>query len=591
MSHSKALYFRLLKYVRPYRWQFSVAIFGMVLFAATEPALPALMQPMLDGSFIEKDETMITLVPILLVLLYLVRGIASFTTTVGLNWVSNKVIMDLRSEMFQRLLTLSNGYYDEHPTGTTLSKLTFDVNLVAGASTEVLIILVRDSLSILGLLAWMFYIDWQLSLIIFLTAPIIILIVRSISARLRHLNHSLQDHMGSITQILEESITGQRVIKIFGGEAYETERFHQAINRVRTFTMKSITTAAINSPVVQLVTVSALAAIVYIASIQSAQDEITVGEFISFFSAMAMLITPIKRLTGMNEVLQRGLAAAESVFSLIDQQAEVDPKQPVPLRQASLIEFNQLSLRYPGSDNPALNNIQLTIQPNESVALVGPSGSGKSTLVNLLPLFYRPSEGEIRIDQVNILSLSLRELRSHIALVSQDVTLFNDTVAANIAYGAMADATPEQIREVARKAHALEFIEKLPEGFEAMIGERGTRLSGGQRQRIAIARALLKDAPILILDEATSALDSHSEKQIQLALDELVQGRTTLMIAHRLSTIAKADRIIVMDEGCIVEQGTHESLYPQKGVYTHLYDLQFKVEPDRIDVTSGSMNG
>jgi subfamily B ATP-binding cassette protein MsbA len=534
------------------------------------------MQPMLDGSFIEKDETMIVLVPILLVLLYLVRGIATFTTTVGLSWVSNKVITDLRSEMFERLLTLPNSYYDNNPTGTTISKLTYDVNQVAGASTEVLIILVRDSLAIVGLLAWMFYIDWQLSLIIFLTTPIIILIVRSISTRLRRLNHSLQDHMGSITQILEESISGQRVIKIFGGEQYETDRFDHTINRVRSYTMKSVTTAAINSPVVQFVTVSALAVIVYIASIQSSHDEITVGQFISFFSAMAMLITPVKRITGMNEILQRGLAAAESVFALIDQQPEVDPAQPTALKQASNIEFDHLTLRYPGNDSDALHNIQLTIQPNETVALVGPSGSGKSTLVNLLPLFYRPTEGTIRINQIDILELSLKDLRSHIALVSQDVTLFNDTVAANIAYGAMSHATPEQVRDAAEKAHALEFIEKLPGGFESLIGERGTRLSGGQRQRIAIARALLKDAPILILDEATSALDSHSEKQIQLALDELVKGRTTLMIAHRLSTIAKADRIIVMDEGKIVEEGTHDSLYAEGGIYTHLYDLQFQ---------------
>ncbi|MBT3402829.1 MAG: lipid A export permease/ATP-binding protein MsbA [Gammaproteobacteria bacterium] len=576
MRQSKEHYLRLLKYVRPYRGQFSLAILGMVVFAATEPALPALMQPMLDGSFIEKDETMIVLVPILLILLYLVRGIASFTTTVGLNWVSNRVIMDLRTEMFQRLLNLPNNYYDSHPTGTTISKLTYDVNQVAGASTEVLIILVRDSLSILGLLAWMFYIDWKLSLIIFLTAPIIVMIVRSISSRLRRLNHSLQDHMGSITQILEEAITGQRVIKIFGGEKYENDRFHYAINQVRTFTMKTITTAAINSPVVQLITVTALAAVVYIASVQSANNEITVGEFISFFSAMAMLITPVKRLTGINEILQKGLAAAESVFELVDQVPEASPQSPIALSEVQQIEFNNLSLKYSGNDSNSLHQIQLTIAPNETLALVGQSGSGKSTLVNLLPLFYRPTEGEIRIGNTDITNLSLGELRKNIALVSQDVTLFNDTVAANIAYGSLSGTTIDQVRQAAEKAHALEFIEKLPQGFETIIGERGTRLSGGQRQRIAIARALLKDAPILILDEATSALDSHSEKQIQMALDELVKNRTTLMIAHRLSTIAKADRIIVMDEGKIVEEGTHESLYRLDGVYTHLYDLQFQ---------------
>ena len=576
MTSSKAQYLRLLRYVKPYKGRFSLAILGMVVFAATEPALPALMQPMLDGSFIEKDETMIMLVPIALILLYLVRGIASFATTVGLNWVANRVIMDLRTEMFQRLLTLPNHYYDNHPTGTTLSKLTYDVNQVAGASTEVLVTLVRDTLSIIGLLAWMLYIDWKLSLIIFLTTPFIILIVRSISGRLRRLNHALQDHMGEITQVLEEGITGQRVVKIFGGETYEHERFHQAINRVRTFTMKTVTTAAINSPVVQLVTVTALAAVVYIASIQSANNEITVGEFISFFSAMAMLITPVKRLTGVNEVLQRGLAAAESVFALIDQQPEREPTQPIILKQPDTIEFKQVSLQYPEESRHALNRIDLTVTPNETLALVGPSGSGKTTLVNLLPLFYRPTEGTVRIGGIDVTDISLQELRSHIALVSQDVTLFNDSIAANIAYGSMSNATQEQIKQAAEKAHALEFIEQLPNGFDTQIGERGTRLSGGQRQRIAIARALLKDAPILILDEATSALDSHSEQQIQLALEELVKGRTTLMIAHRLSTIAKADRIIVMSEGQIAEEGTHDALYALDGIYTHLYNSQFR---------------
>jgi len=576
MTSSKAQYLRLLRYVKPYKGRFSLAILGMVVFAATEPALPALMQPMLDGSFIEKDETMIMLVPIALILLYLVRGIASFATTVGLNWVANRVIMDLRTEMFQRLLTLPNHYYDNHPTGTTLSKLTYDVNQVAGASTEVLVTLVRDTLSIIGLLAWMLYIDWKLSLIIFLTTPFIILIVRSISGRLRRLNHALQGHMGEITQVLEEGITGQRVVKIFGGETYEHERFHQAINRVRTFTMKTVTTAAINSPVVQLVTVTALAAVVYIASIQSANNEITVGEFISFFSAMAMLITPVKRLTGVNEVLQRGLAAAESVFALIDQQPEREPTQPIILKQPDTIEFKQVSLQYPEESRHALNRIDLTVTPNETLALVGPSGSGKTTLVNLLPLFYRPTEGTVRIGGIDVTDISLQELRRHIALVSQDVTLFNDSIAANIAYGSMSNATQEQIKQAAEKAHALEFIEQLPNGFDTQIGERGTRLSGGQRQRIAIARALLKDAPILILDEATSALDSHSEQQIQLALEELVKGRTTLMIAHRLSTIAKADRIIVMSEGQIAEEGTHDALYALDGIYTHLYNSQFR---------------
>jgi len=576
MNNGKELYLRLLKYVESYKKKFLVAIFGMVIFAATEPALPALMKPMLDGSFIEKNEQMMLLIPILLILIYIIRGTATFITAVALNWISYTVITELRIEMFQRLITLPNSYYDNHPTGTTISKLTYDVNQVGQAATEVLIILVRDSLAIIGLVSWMLYLDWQLSLLVFITAPIIILIVRSVSIRLRSINHSLQDQMGILTQILEESISGQRIIKIFNGSQYETNRIKDITTQIRLFNMKNIVTTNITSPIVQIVSVSALSAVVYIASIQSANNQITAGEFISFFAAMAMLMTPVKRITGVNAILQRGLAASDSVFNLIDQKPEKDPALPIILEQIGSIEFDKVSISYPGNNATVLKHIQLTIRPNETVALVGSSGSGKSTLANLLPLFYVPTDGHIRINNINILDLSLKELRSKIALVSQDIILFNDTIASNIAYGAMSDASLDQIYDAADKAHALEFIEKLPNGFKSIIGEKGMLLSGGQRQRIAIARALLKDAPILILDEATSALDSKSEQHIQLALDELIKDRTTLMIAHRLSTIAKADRIIVMDGGRIVEEGTHDYLYKLGGIYAHLYDLQFQ---------------
>ncbi len=572
----RTLYFRLLKHVYPYRGRFLLAIFGMVLFAATEPALPALMQPMLDGSFIEKDETMIVLIPILLVLLYLVRSIARFISTVALHWVSNKVVMDLRALMFDRLLTLPISYYDRQPAGTTISKLTYDVSQVANAATDVLIILVRDSLTVLGLLGWMLYVDWKLSLIVFLIVPVIISVVRIVSKKLRGLNHTVQDAMGGTTQIAEEAIFGHRVVKIFGGELYETRRFHDAINRVRQYIMKTVVVGAINSSVVHMVTITALAVLVYIASVKSSQNELTVGQFISFFGAMAMLIAPVKRLTSLNEQLQRGLAAADSVFALMDEKPESNPKQPVTLPTVGEVAFKNLTFRYHEQDDPALKGINLTVHHNETIALVGTSGSGKSTLVNLLPLFYAPTSGSIEIDGTNIRDISLQELRQHIALVSQDVVLFNDTVAANIAYGALADATPEKIRDAASHAHALEFIEQLPNGFDTMIGDKGTRLSGGQRQRLAIARALLKNAPILILDEATSALDSHAERYIQEALDELVKDRTTLMIAHRLSTIAHADRILVLENGEIIEEGDHATLYAQGGKYTHLYDTQFQ---------------
>jgi len=382
--------------------------------------------------------------------------------------------------------------------------------------------------------------------------------------------------MGSITQILEEGILGQRVVKIFDGTSYEQDRFDLAANKVRLFTMKTIITSAANSPIVQLVTVSALAGIVYIASLQSSNNEITAGEFMSFFGAMAMLITPIKRLTSVNEILQRGLAASESVFQLIDQPPEINPDNNLHLKEPGQIEFNNISLTYPGNDSATLKDIQLTIAPNETIALVGHSGSGKTTLANILPLIYQPSSGSVLINGINIQELPLRRLRDQISLVSQDIVLFNDTVSANIAYGSLSNFSSEQICHAAKQAHALDFIEELPNGFDTVIGEKGARLSGGQRQRLAIARALLKDAPILILDEATSALDSHSEKEIQAALDTLIKDRTTIIIAHRLSTISNADRIVVMQDGKIIEEGPHSLLYENDGLYTHLYNTQFE---------------
>jgi len=380
--------------------------------------------------------------------------------------------------------------------------------------------------------------------------------------------------MGTFTHLLEEVISNQQIIKIFDGAQHELNRFTELTKQIRLFNMKNIVTSNIISPTVQMISVFALASVVYIASIQSASDQITVGEFISFFAAMAMLATPVKRITSVNSVLQRGLAASESVFKLIDQKAEYTPTTPINIDRAGIIEFNNVSMSYDDNKDMTLNNIQLMIHPNETVALIGTSGSGKSTLINLIPLFYAPTKGHISIDKVNIQDMSIKDLRGNIALVSQDVDLFDDTVAANIAYGSMENSSIEQIREAAKQAFALEFIEKLPDGFNSTIGEKGSRLSGGQRQRIAIARALLKNAPILILDEATSALDSNSEKQIQLALDELFKNRTTIMIAHRLTSISKADRIIVLDDGKIVEEGTHDSLHKLGGIYAHLYDLQ-----------------
>lgn len=571
--NSKELYLRLLGHVRPYTRLFAIAILGMVVTAATEPALPALFKPLLDESFVARDAASTRFTVLLLIGVFVIRGVATYTSTVALAWVSNKVVMDLRELMFSRILELPVGYYAENTSGGLVSKLLYNVNQVRTAATTVLVVLVRDSLAVLGLLGWMFYLDWQLSLIFFLAAPVISLVVKLISYRLRRLNRSLQESLGGMTHVLEETINGSKVVKVFRGEEYERSRFFDVINWVRRYEMKITTTAAANVPVVQLITVMALAVIVYISTLKG---EMSVGGFVSFFGAMAMLFSPIKRLTSINEHLQRGLAAAESVFQLIDEAPEPATGTRAVGRLEGRIEFEHVGLSYGHRGVEVLRDISLSIAPGETVALVGRSGSGKSSLINLIPRFYLPSRGRVLIDGIDIQDMILTDLRANIALVTQDVVLFNDTVAANIAYGAARQADRARIEEAAGAAHAMEFIRQLPDGLETQVGENGVRLSGGQRQRIAIARALYKDAPILILDEATSALDSQAERHVQSALEELRRGRTTLVIAHRLSTVEQADRIVVLEHGEIVETGTHAELMAAGEVYAGLYRMGFE---------------
>lgn len=572
---TKALYFRLLSQVRPYWGTFLLAVVSMVILAATEPAIPALLKPLLDGSFIDKDLTWIKLVPILLVALFLVRGIVTFSSNVALGWVAHRVVMDLRAKMFERLLALPAQFFDKNPSGTLIAKLTYDVNNICDAATKVVIVLVKDTLAIIGLLAWMFYLSWELSLIMFIAAPFIVIVVIVLSKRLRNVSRALQRAMGDMTQVMEEGVHGNKVVKVFGGQQYENERFRVVINWVRRYSTKVVTASAINVPVVQLIAALALAVIIYIASLQSAADQITVGTFVSFFGAMGLLFSPIKRLTSVNEPLQRGLAGAESVFALIDESPEPDTGTTAIGRVRGRLEFRAVSFRYPGHDRTVLRDIDLGVEPGETIALVGQSGSGKSTLINLIPRFYDPSEGGIFLDGHDLRSLRLNSLRDNIAVVPQETLLFNDTIAANIAYGMSHPPSEARIRQAAETACAMEFIEDLPEGLQTMVGENGIRMSGGQRQRIAIARALLRDAPILLLDEATSALDSRTEKLIHSALAELMRGRTTLIIAHRLSTVKGADRIVAMEGGIIREIGTHEELLAKGGIYSKLYQWQF----------------
>jgi subfamily B ATP-binding cassette protein MsbA len=488
--------------------------------------------------------------------------------------------MDLRGRMFDRLQVLPIHFFDNHSSGNIISRHTYNVSRVMNAATDVIITLVKDTLTIVGLLAYALYINWQLSLIVFVIAPPTALTIRYFSRRMRRLSRSLQDSVGDITRVIQEAINGNREVRIFGGEEYERRRFHDINNWIRRYNMKVAAASEINVPVVQIITVGALSVVVYFAAIQSQSGAITVGEFVSLITALALLSAPIKRLTKLNVQLQSGLAAAESVFSLIDESPEIDRGETTLDRVRGDLAFRHVYYTHVGSNRSVLRDINLEIKAGETIALVGPSGGGKTTLASLLPRFYNPSAGTILLDGVDIQEITLASLRKQIAFVGQHIILFNDTVAANIAYGVQGRKVGDpEIRAAAEKAHALEFIEKLPDGFNTMVGENGVRLSAGQRQRLAIARALIKDAPILILDEATSALDTESEKIVQAALDTLRSGRTSLIIAHRLSTIENADRILVMQDGSIVEQGPHNELLQRDGAYARLYKAQSRPHP------------
>jgi len=577
---SSGLYLRLLKYVAPYWRIFALALIGMVMVGLTEVALPALMKPLLDGTFVYKDQALMRWMPAVIIAVVVVRGSAEYMAAYSINWVGNKLVMDLREAMFSKLLGLPTPYYDDHASGNLISKLTYDVTQVTAAGTSVLTVMFKDSVSLVGLLIYMLWLNWKLTLLALVMTPLIVGVVRLISVRLRMSSRSVQQAMGDVTQVLQETIEGHKVVKLFGGQRYEGARFGEQVNRVRRFMMKQTTAAAASVPIVQLLAGLALAAIVYLATQQSSGNEITVGEFVSFITAMLMLTAPLKRITGVNEPLQRGLAAAESVFDLIDQPAESDPGRSAIARVDGAIRFDNVSFTYANADRPALQGITLTINPAETVALVGASGGGKTTLANLVPRFYRPTGGRILLDGYDLETLTLASLRANIALVSQDVVLFNDSVAANIAYGVMRDTSEADIVKAAEAAHAMEFIRAMPDGLNTLVGENGVRLSGGQRQRLAIARALLKNAPVLILDEATSALDSESERHVQAALETLMQGRTTMVIAHRLSTIERANRIVVLDRGQIAEIGSHRELLAAGGIYARLYEIQFA--PGRV---------
>ncbi len=575
MHSSRELYLRLLSHVRPHWKGFVLTLIATALAAATEPLFPALMKPLLDNGFGKGGSEWLAWLPLAIIGIFVLRGVAGFLAGYGMSWVSVRVITDLRQLMFERLMRLPTSYFDAHASSVPATRIAYDVNGVSAAATSTLTVLIRDSLSVMGLVGWLLYLNWKLTLISLAVIPLIGFIIRAFSARLRRLSLSAQEGMAQMNGVLHESVRGQKVVKIFGGEAHATSRFSKVNNALRGYGMRQAIAAAAVAPITQIFASVGLAIVVYVALQQSASNETTVGSFVSFITAMLLLLAPLKHLADINAPLQRGLAAAESVFRMLDETPEVDTGTVDLGRARGEIEFSAVSLRYPGAERDALAAIDLQIRPGETLALVGPSGGGKTSFVNLVPRFYHPSGGQIRIDGHDIEALTLNSLRANIAHVGQDVFLFDDTVSANIAYGEKRDASRDEIEAAARAAHALEFITAMPQGFDTVIGENGARLSGGQRQRIAIARAILKDAPILILDEATSALDSESERAVQAALETLMRGRTTLVIAHRLSTVERADRIVVLSQGRIAEIGNHAELLAAGGLYASLYRLQF----------------
>lgn len=575
-SQPMAVFKRLWSYTRRYYWMFFIGIAGVSVDASMQAVFIKGMEPLIDRVFVGKDSAFGVYLAGAILVITVIRMLGNFAGVYGMEWVGRKVIADLRSELFNKYVTLPATFYDTHSSGQLISKLAYNSEQVARAATSSIVTAVRDILLVVFLLGVMVATNARLTLVMILLVPIIGLLLTVISRRFRKISHRIQDMMGNVSQVTEEAVAGQQVIKVFQGQEVEKARFRRVNEKTRRLHIKMKATHLISSSMLQLAAGLALVLLMLIATRPSLLASISAGTFTTVFTAMIASIPPLKRLTGVQSQVQKGIAAADSIFQVLDSASERDEGEYSVDRVKGAIEFRNVSFRYGSSEKPILDGISFSVPAGSVTALVGHSGSGKTTLAGLLPRFYTGYEGQIALDGHELSDYTLDNLRSHIALVSQQVVLFNDTVVHNIAYGVLADKSRDQIIKAATDAHAMEFIEQLPDGLDSLIGENGTLLSGGQRQRLAIARALLKDAPILILDEATSSLDSESERVIQEALNEVIKHRTTLVIAHRLSTIENADQVIVLDHGKVIESGTHDQLLAAEGAYASLYRNQFR---------------